>query len=249
MFEQSGCTQNSFNIFFPKQLGIRRKANEFEDALQGHYFQPLIIPVPDDFDPEVPRMIFGSKHGFSQVMVSQVSVTLNVNYSLDWQTDSEKRKNYLVDRIPVLFQLLKISGIAAPCFCGLATRFRLTGEGMSDENIILHLAKLYLKEESLQTPHDLQIKKTEILEDTFFSNVTVRNYRSWRLQEGVSGILSLSYTEADERGIEIVVDFNDRHAFNEDKAYHTCEQTAATIIQKGMYETAKIADHVGKTIP
>lgn len=248
MFEQPRCIHNNFNIIFARQLNIRRKANEFEDKLQGHYFQPQIFPVPDDLDPEVPRMIFGSKHGFSQIIVSQISFALNVNYSPDWQIDREKRKDYLISRIPILFELLGISGISTPCFCGLTTQFRLTGNKVSDEDIIMHLAKLYLKDEAVQTYHDLQIKKTEVLEDTFFSNVTVKNYRSWKLQGTKPGILSLARTDANERGIEIIVDFNDRYIFNESESYHTDEHTAATIIQNGMNETAEIVDQVGRAI-
>jgi hypothetical protein len=248
MFKQPRCIQNSINIIFPRQSNIRRKANEFEDKLQGHYFQPQIFPVPDDLDPEVPRMIFGSKHGFSQIIVSQISFALNVNYSPDWQTDREKRKDYLIRRIPTLFQLLGISGISDPCFCGLTTQFRLVGKDVSDEDIIVHLARLYLKDESVQNYHDLQIKKTEVLEDKFFSNVTVKNYRSWKFQGTIPGILRLARTDANERGIEIIVDFNDRYIFNENNSYYTNEDTAAIIIQNGMNETDKIVDHIGSAI-
>lgn len=248
MFEQPKCIKNSFNIILPRQLTIRRKANEFEDALEGHYFQPQIFPVPDDLDPEVPRIIFGSKHGFSQIIISQISFALNVNYSPDWQTDSEKRKAYLIDRIPILFQLLKISDISTPYFCGLTTQFRLPGREISEQDIITHLGQLYLKDELVQDYHDLQIKKTEIFDNRFFSNVTIKNYRSWKLESATPGILRLTRDEANERGIEIIVDFNDRYAFNEGKAYHTDEDAAMIIVENGMSETEIIIDQVGKVI-
>lgn len=249
MFKQPRCIQNSFNIVFPRQLNIRRKANEFEDKLQGQYFQPQIFPVPDDLDPEVPRMIFGSKHGFSQIIVSQVSFALNVNYSPDWQTDRKKRKDYLINRVPTLFKLLGISDISKPFFCGLATQIRLlVDQDANDKDILVHLARLYLKDESVENYHDLQIKKTEIAENKFFSNITVKNYRSWEFQETTPGILSLSQTDANERGIEIIVDFNNRYMFNESQSYNTDETTATTIIQNGMNEADKIVEYVGRTI-
>ena len=55
MFENAKYIKNSFNIFFSRQPEIRRRANDFEDKLKGRYFQPHIVPVPDDLDPEVPN--------------------------------------------------------------------------------------------------------------------------------------------------------------------------------------------------
>jgi len=81
MFDKAKYIQNGFNISFSRQPEIRRRANDFEDRLKGLYFQPHIVPVPDDLDPEVPRMLFGSEHGFSQIIVSQISLVLNVTYS------------------------------------------------------------------------------------------------------------------------------------------------------------------------
>ena len=52
MFEQTKFVNNSFSLVFPRQPQIRRMANEFEDRLKERYFQPQIISVPDDLDPE-----------------------------------------------------------------------------------------------------------------------------------------------------------------------------------------------------
>src|SRR5215213_5074766 len=108
MFQAARYIQNSFSIIFPRVHDIRRRANAFEDLLRGEYGQPQIISVPDEFAPEVPRIIFESEHRYSQIVISQVSIALNVTYSVDYQIDATKRNPYLVERINSLFALLDL---------------------------------------------------------------------------------------------------------------------------------------------
>jgi hypothetical protein len=243
MFEAPRYIQSSFSIIFARQQNIRRRANEFEDRLKGQYFQPQILPVPDDLDPEVPRMIFGSEHGYSQIVISQVSCVLNVVYSPDWQLDISKGTKYLLERTPILFDLLKISKIEDPYFCGMTTQVYLRGTS-SDRDIIAHLARIFLKDENVENLHDLEIKRASIISNTFFSNIAVSNYRSWSVQGFQSGVFSVSDLEVSERGIGVVSDYNDRYAFNQDKNYRTTHKTAETVIKDGISQTQKSIEQV-----
>jgi hypothetical protein len=80
---------------------VRRLVNDFEDRLAGRYGQPQTIPVPDELDPNLPRVMFQSLGGHSQVAISQVSVSLNVTYDQEWMTDELKRDSYLRERVPL----------------------------------------------------------------------------------------------------------------------------------------------------
>ena len=62
--------QNSLAVAFTRQAAIRRAANGFEDALRDQYGQPNVLAIPDELDPEIPRIIFSSKHGSSQILIS-----------------------------------------------------------------------------------------------------------------------------------------------------------------------------------
>jgi hypothetical protein len=233
MFEKAKYIQNSFNIFFSRQPDIRRRANDFEDKLKGRYFQPHIVPVPDDLDPEVPRMLFGSEHGYSQIIVSQVSLVLNVTYSPDWQKDISKGRQYLFDRVPILFELLDVLKGEKPYFCGLSTRVRLSTRA-EDKEIIGHLQKLFLKNSMNSIYYDVQLKITNVLAKHFFSNMTLQNYRSWKLEGPQKGIIRFPQNESSDRGIEISGDFNDRFAFNENQDYYTSRENAEAIIKGGL---------------
>lgn len=74
MFETPKFITNNFSVVFKREPTIRRMANDFEDRLKGYYFQPQIVPVPDEIEPAMPRIIFGSEHGYSQIIFSQISV-------------------------------------------------------------------------------------------------------------------------------------------------------------------------------
>lgn len=241
MFDVAKYIKNSFSIIFKRQSDIRRHANDFEDRLKGRYFQPQIIPVPDDLDSEMPRMIFGSEHGYSQIIVSQVNLTLNVLFSHDWQVDIEKGKKYLKERVPILFELLDLLEDSRPHFCGLTTRVNLSTRA-DDLTIISHFSKKFLRSENNSNLHDVLFKTTGIVDNKFFNNTQVMNYRSWK--SGQQEIAPLSKSKVAERGIQIVEDFNDRYAFNEQDGYVSNLDVANIIIEKGLAETEKIIQKV-----
>lgn len=238
MFKQLKYIRNSFNIVFARQKEIRRRDHEFENKLRGLYFQPHIIPIPDDLDPEMPRIIFGSEHGFSQIIISQVNLVLNVLYSPDWQNDIEKGKKYLIERTPKLFELLELLENPKPHFCGLTTLAYLPVTE-DDLAILSYISSKFLKPENSADVHDLLFKTTFIVDNKFFSNIEVQNYRSWKRVEQ-EGIPPLSRKEATERGVQIVGDFNDRYAFNEEKGYTSSPDIANIIIEKGFDEIKKM---------
>ena len=237
MFDPPKYIRNSFGISFQRQPDIRRNANKFEDILQEHYFQPQIIPVPDDLAPEVPRIIFGSQHGFSQIIVSQINVTLNVEYSLDWQEDISKGKKYLMDRVPILFKLLEIFEEANPHFCGLVTLVRLSAKAEFDEDTVLNSMTSFLHgNTSTEGLHDILLKTTTIVSGQFFNNITLKNYRLWKTEGRQDVLQRLSRGEVFEHGIEIVGDFNDRYRFNENKGYFSSQDMVEKIIGEALSE-------------
>ena len=243
MFERTKFVHNSFSVVFPRQQQIRRLANEFEDRLKGKYFQPQIISVPDDLDPEVPRMIFGSEHGFSQIVVSQVSIAINVAYSPDWQLEISKGQNYLLEQVPLLFELLDVLDGVKPYFCGLNTQVNIPSTA-EDETIIRQLSKVFLKDQVLEAVHDIQLKTTTIVSEQFFNNITLQNYRVWRTNGSQQGVPRFSLRDVLERGVQITGDFNDRYAFNEREGYTSNQEVAAQVIENGLAEVRSVIERL-----
>jgi len=237
MFGKEKYIQSSFSITFPRYSEIRRRANEFEDILKeqfsGHYSQPQVTSVPDELDPEVPRLIFGSKHGFSQIIISQINMTLNATYSPDWQVDIVKGQAYLKERATVLFQLLNTIDNTHIYFSGLTTRVRMPSNQKEVE--IFNLLKERIVEIRIGGDiHDIKVKLTNIIDNKFFSNVTINNYRTWKIEGIIQGIPRLSSNNAYEHGLELIGDFNDRYVYNENEAYYSSQDITEEIIKRGI---------------
>lgn len=238
MFESLKYIESTFSIVFPRQERIRRDSNKIEEKLDSlkseniNYAQPQIIPIPDEMDPRIPRIIFGSQHGYSQIIVSQVSLALQVNYSTDWQNDAAKVQEYLHSRIPVLFQLFDVISPSQAFVSGLSTTAQLPFTGR-DQDLISCLSKIYLSDHinRKRNVHELYVKHADIIDDKYFCNVAVENYRTWDIEEsGLPEMTPLSSKTASNRGVAITVDFNDRYSFNENTGYNSSGDAAPNII-------------------
>lgn len=230
MISEMLFTESNFNVIFERQLKIRRRVNEFEDALQENYFQPKIIPIPDEIDPEIPRIAFDSKHGFSKIKISEISASLKVTYSEDWQKNSNKCQNYLNERIPILLDLLKKLSIN-PLYVGLETIVQIPCD---DEEALKIIFKKYLKPEKVsnfQNSHDVVIKLTTVEEGMFYKNIQIRNYRIWKSLNKET-FPRLPRNGANSSGILISLDLNDRYLFNEKEGYSFDNETFPKLIYK-----------------
>lgn len=235
---------SSVSIVFPLQTNIRRKAYELEDAIGTLFFPPQVLPIPDEVSPEAPRIVFKSKHGFGQLLVTQLNIQLLVNYSPDWQVDASKREGYLKERIDRMFGLIDSVIKVEPHFCGITTRINILSEA-EDSRLIDLLSEMLLKEAVDPTTFDLSLKQTKVIQDSYFSNLTVENYRGYKVGEA-NEVSRFPLPLAIERGIAITGDINDRYSFNERDNYVTNRKTAQTLLTYGMEELQQLVEKVGE---
>jgi len=224
---------SSLALNFPRQRDIRRSANEFEDILEQEYNQPQTISVSDDLDPAIPRLVFISQDGLGQIVISQINITLSINYPSECQTDRTEAESHLLSKSHKLCELIKILEEVELCYWGLTSVIRL-GRDLDNSNIISQMEKLLQQVDNPTEINDISVKITRVVSEFFFSNVTWKNYRLW--QNTDSDPPRLSNAEADESGIEILVDFNDRYKFNEDPEYFSKPDVVEKIIEKSFDE-------------
>ncbi|KAF0135074.1 MAG: Uncharacterized protein FD145_212 [Candidatus Saganbacteria bacterium] len=240
MFNRPKYIESAINIVFDRQSGIRRKANEFEDLLKGKYSQPDIISVPDDLDPEVPRMIFTSTHGYSRIIATQVNISLNVRYSEDeWQNNIDKGKEYMEERIPILFGLLaKLSPDVRVNYCGFNTRTRLLFSD-SDKEFIGVLIKKYFNESiSTEDLFELRLKKVKMIEQKYFSNIEISMYKKWNIEE-IKKTKKFDTRNIAEKALDIFIDYNDKFAFNHTDNYISQESILKQVLRNALAELQK----------
>ena len=70
--------QLQFSIKFDYFKNIRRYLNDIEDVFKDWFGVPQTVAVPDDFNPQVPRVIMSSKDGLCQISFSQISIDLSM---------------------------------------------------------------------------------------------------------------------------------------------------------------------------
>ncbi len=245
MFRPPVYVRSSFALNFAQQVDIRRRANDFEDILRGKgYIQPQIIPVPDNLDPEIPRMIFASQDTFSHIVISQINATLNLRHPPECRKNIAKCKRYLLDRSPIPFELLRVLEEVKPYFCGLISVVRLPSL-VEDDEILKRMAELSLGGDYTPDVHDIVLKTTRIVSDRFFSNVTWKNFRAWRnIEPAPSRFRPLSTRAASERGIEILIDFNDRYKFNESTDYYSGPDVVKELIEHAFDQISAAVEKV-----
>ena len=237
MFQKPKYLQNSFSLVFPRKPSIRRNVFDFEKKLEDLYTQPQIINIPDEINPDMPRMIFTSKSSHSQIFISQVNLVLNVNYSFDWQSDISQGKEYILNKVSILYELLGILEEDCPYFSGFNTLVQIPAQE-DNETVISHIYNLFSKDANPSDSdiYEFQFKTSKIVEQEFFSNITIQNYRNWNIDIGLEGTPKLYSKDIIESGIQIVADFNDRYAFNEKESYCSIEKQAQKIIDLGLIE-------------
>lgn len=226
---------------------IRRMINDIEDLIKseslGGFAQPQLIPVPDELDAEIPRVVFTSQAGHTQVVVSQVSVTFNANYSPDWQGDPDKCRDYLLSKVDLLFKIAAAGWRHAksPHFGGVTTVFRIPAANRA-ESVAL-LAPVFRDMQTLsKSANELSCRWSLDESEQFFNNIALQTFIALddQLLSATDGIPRINDSTITACGVEIIGDYNDRLAFNGREHYSTNAETVKGMLSSG-FEAAKNA--------
>lgn len=238
--------RHSISLTMGRNPSIRRMVNEIEDLIKaesiGGFAQPQLIPVPDELDPEIPRVVFTSKGGHTQVMVSQVSVTFNANYSPDWAQNPEGCRDYLLSKVDLLFKIVSIGWRGgAPNFAGISTAFRIPAD--TREQSVSMLAQVFRDSGRFgDSATELSCRWSLSEGQQFFNNVALQTFitldEQYLMQ--VDGVPRINADTINSCGVEVLSDFNDRLAFNERPQYSTNTETVKEMLAAG-YKSAREA--------
>lgn len=234
-FEPPHVLSNTLSLFFEKQDDIKGRSKEMENILNellpNTYSLSAVLSIPDQADPSLPRIVFNSAVDYSQVFVSQINITIQVNYPEDGQADFTKIKQDVARRMSVLFNIARKANLEC-LYGGILSSVVLYFNG-EDRELIEILSKKLLRIDYTNT-HDIEIKITTC-EGKFYKNLTYRNFRDWDTQIHYHTI-RLSDRDIKRRGVLIVCDYNDRYAYNESVDYKTSESITDDIIE-GTFNT------------
>lgn len=231
--------RHSVSLTIGRNPSIRRMVNEMEDLIKaqsiGGFAQPQLIPVPDELDPGIPRVVFTSQGGHTQVVVSQVSVTFNANYSPDWAQDPAKCRDYLLSKIDLLFKIVAAGWRGAqPHFAGVSTVFRIPAA--TREQSVAMLSHMFCDSQKFAgKATELSCRWSLSERGQFFSNVSLQTFINLNEQylAEVEGVPRINDQTIESCGVEIASDFNDRLAFNELAQYSTTTDTVKEMLVEG----------------
>lgn len=238
MFEQQKIIQSAFGITLPQVRGVGQREDEIYELLKGHYFSAKPFPGA-----EAPgALTFQSQHGHSQIIVTDTDLVLSVNYSVEWQTNKANARQYMIERAQMLFDVLALVSSSAPYFCGSIFQVRVPWSG-GDEELVQNLSSTLLVNR-LPSYHDVVVRITDVVDDTFFCNISTQNYRLWTSSLSIGNTLRLSRYQANERGADVSVDFNSRYAYNEQKPFVPSRENVPIVVAGGLSAAMSMADQL-----
>lgn len=212
---------------------MRSQAFVFEKILGEHYLPANVLPIPDSVEGPFPRITYASKHGYSQISCALNSITLNVQFSPDWQIEHPKSFEYVTERISLVERMLALLPEAKPRFSGIILMLNMPS--LAGENEITgHLHRSLRLPASQAGAYELEVKTVRVVDDRFFQTTVVRNYRAFQQTTDDGSIPRMSASKASERGVQIAIDFNDRHSYNERNGYVSSEADRREMISKAM---------------
>lgn len=236
MFDAVKYLQSNITVQFPEQRALLDDQTRLDAILRGAYYSGLPIPESDSGG-QGRVLLFSSRHGFSQIVVSSTSIVLNGNYSPDWQVQPGRIEQYLDERVERVYSLLDLSTDPTDIlFIGIVHRIQIPCTA-PDRDIIDHLARLYLSSRLVDDSlNDLILRTTSVVSGHFYCNYLVQNYRLSNIPSMSTNIVPLSNVHTLERGVESTIDFNSRYSFNEDAGFVNNQEGARRMIQQSFIE-------------
>lgn len=239
--------QHSLTLTIGRNPLIRRAVNDIEDlvkaASEHGFVQPQIVPVPDEFGPEMPRLIFESRGGHTQLLVSQLGVTFNAQYSEDWARDPQRCLVFMAAKVDLLFEIARAGWrtTRGPSFSAIATTIRVPT--VSRAASVEMLRQLFSDVAGLgDAAGEVSCRWSRSREERFFDNVAAQTFITVdeSLVQFKNGLPMITDAVISDCGVEIAGDFNDRLAFNSSTDYVSDPAGVKAMLTRG-YESAQDA--------
>ncbi len=192
--------------------------------LPGRYTPALVLPT-SEIDPNTPSVIFTSIHGHSMLFFSKTNLSLQVNFSQDWQIDFDRCKGYVKDRIAPLFKIIQSIDKFKPTYSGITLFVELKSEGSIRDISLYLLSKVCHKETDVEDIYSVEFKKTSVRDGLYFLNVSQSVYDKRNIINPLQIYDKMPDRDIYEAGVQIVCDLNDRYAFNNIEDYTTNESS------------------------
>lgn len=220
--------QTNLNLVYPRIMEYRKKFTNSEDILQQYFMPSTILPIPEQVQDEVPRIIAQTKNGHSMLNIALSVSSFVTNYNGEFVSDWNKCQEYLAQRCSDIYKLIDNMTENNNTFVGLITNVEiddLDGTGLE----ILKKSLFDKKAEKMGELYDLSCKLTYVYKKQYYINITLQNLREFSAQQYRNGRTCI--TGERKHTVSASIDINDRYATNNDVDYKSKKEAFDEILQ------------------
>ena len=219
--------QTNLNLVYPRITEYRKKFANSEHILQKYFMPSTILPVPEQVQDEVPRIIAQTKNGHSMLNIALTVSSFTTNYNGDFVSDWNLCKEYLAQRCSDIYSIIDDMTENNNIFVGLITNVEIDNLDRTGLEI-LKKSLLSEKAAGMGELYDLSCKLTYIYRERYYINITLQNLREFSAQQYSNGRTCI--TGERKHTVSASIDINDRYAANNDINYKSKKEAFDEIL-------------------
>ena len=220
--------QTNLNLVYPRIMEYRKKFTNSEDILQQYFMPSTILPIPEQVQDEVPRIIAQTKNGHSMLNIALSVSSFITNYNGEFVSDWNKCKEYLVQRCSDIYKIIDNMTENNNTFAGLITNVEI--DGLDGTGLEILKKSLFGEEtKKMGELYDLSCKLTYVYKKHYYINITLQNLREFSVQQYNNGRTCIAGER--KHTVSASIDINDRYAANNDVNYKSKKEAFDEILQ------------------
>ena len=221
----------AYAIHYPKNPRIREHLFDLEKHFTGFQTPFTLVPLPPDAPMEIPRIVAGSLHGHSQLTICGNNAQVLTNYDAGYERDVGRCIQYMRDKCNQVVSSLSILGggeldASRFYYSGLSMNLLLDEEdGITDS--VDYLSSKFINYSTNLPTDEVQFRLALVVANKFYVNVVLQNSRAFAGIPDERG--SFAGLKNVKNRLQVVLDINDRYAFNHEKNYCSCNETVSDL--------------------
>lgn len=240
----------SISINYEKINNLKMIYYHNDEILKAHFNEATVLPVPDEAPMEVPRIVAITKNEHAQLSITPVAATIQIDYDNGYEHEWKKCESYIKELMVIVFNFFDKIADNKYKYMGIVTTLFLDD---FSGNVAQILSSNLLKENNKEL-YDINIRYTFTKGSDEFINISLQNARMFKNEadENKAGLLSENYEICQHVGV--VIDINNRYAFNTIEGYTTPSQEInnllntmtdvvqnklTSLVRKGVYENGE----------
>lgn len=236
-----GVTYHPFELSKVIQTGL----DVLSEASAGRRFQPATpVVVPNQGQ----AIVLTSEFGDAQAVIFESYATFQVTQKGRNRLDITNVKNAVVDRIEMFSKVLSAlmpDERRVYTGCSITSEIELN----ADDSAIVSFLTEYLGAKSEHPLVDLSQRYSYVIDDTFYHNIVIQNFREFNANV-IGPAIRLNSEQAERYGVQVFVDVNNRYAYNTAKDAGADVATMRDVSERAFKvsreRTAKLFDAIQK---